>query len=180
MLKDVERKGGEDYRNGRDVTGEDYLTDFGFREGEFGNWLNQNDRQESLNSGYDALKDLARALNISDKDVALKGKLAIAFGFRGHGDALAHYEPLREVINLTKMKGAGFLGHEWIHAMDDFIGNRLGFSGMLSENGYREDCPESFQKLMRAIKSRPDTQENRKERVEKRTGRLLQRTLKKD
>lgn len=167
MLKDVERIGGEDYRNGRDVTGEDYLKTFGFRGGEFGNWLNDNERQHSLNFGYDSFKDLAKALDISDKDAALDGHLAIAFGARGHGGALAHYEPARQVINLTKMKGAGSLGHEWIHAMDDYVGKSLGYNGMLSETGKRQKgYPESFKKLMDTIKYHPNTPESWRRHLE--------------
>lgn len=67
-----------------------YLDTFGFRGGEFGNWMNQNDRQTSLNMGFEALKDLASALKISDKDIAYQGTLAIAFGARGSGNAAAH------------------------------------------------------------------------------------------
>ena len=87
---------------------------FGFRGGEFGNWMNQNDRQASLNMGFEALKDLAAALQVSDRDIAYQGTLAIAFGARGSGNAAAHYEPLRKVINLTKMQeavGGGIEGY---------------------------------------------------------------------
>ena len=162
QLAHVERVGGEDYRQGKDITGQAYLDDFGFRGGEFGNWTNQKDRQVSLNMGYDAFKDLAKALNISDRDVALDGGLAIAFGARGKGSALAHYEPMREVINLTKMRGAGSLGHEWIHAVDDYVGKKLGVQSaehghMLSECNayqYKNVIPESFTKLMDTIKYR--------------------------
>lgn len=73
----------EDYRNGRDVSGDDMMDVFGFRAGEFGNWENDNDRQTNLNMSYDALKDLAKALNINDRDISLGGKLAIAYGARG-------------------------------------------------------------------------------------------------
>lgn len=59
-------------------------------------------------------------------------KLAIAFGARGKGRALAHYEPARVVINLTKMKGAGSLAHEWGHAFDDFLGLRCGIKSIRS------------------------------------------------
>lgn len=52
--------------------------------------------------GYDALMDLAYALEIDPTDIALGNRLSIAFGARGSGNALAHYEPMREVINLTK------------------------------------------------------------------------------
>lgn len=59
-------------------------------------------------------------------------KLAIAFGARGKGKALAHYEPARVVINLTKLKGAGSLAHEWGHAFDDFLGLRCGTKGVMT------------------------------------------------
>lgn len=121
------RRDGEDWRGGREMEGQNYLDTFGFRGGQYGNWLSQNDRQESLNMGFDALLDMAAALQISNRDIALDGQLAIAFGARGHGNAAAHYEPDRQVINLTKMKGAGSLAHEWWHALDDAIGSRLGF-----------------------------------------------------
>ena len=68
-----------------------YLDTFGFRGGEFGNWMNQKDRQASLNMGFEALKDLAAALQISDQDIAFGGKLAIAFGARGSGNACLLY-----------------------------------------------------------------------------------------
>ena len=73
------KRTGPDYRNGVEITGQHYLDTFGFRGGEFGNWMNQNDRQTSLNMGFEALKDLASALKISDKDIAYQGTLAIAF-----------------------------------------------------------------------------------------------------
>ena len=97
------RRTGPDYRSGQEITGQHYLDTFGFRGGEFGNWMNQNDRQASLNMGFEALKDLAAALQISDQDIAFGGTLAIAFGARGSGTAAAHYAPLRKVINLTQL-----------------------------------------------------------------------------
>lgn len=135
-------RNGEDYRNNKDITGTDMLETFNFRGGEFGNWLSDNDRQQSLNFGYDALLDLSKALSISPTDISLGGKLSIAFGSRGSGNALAHYEPDREVINLTKLKGAGSLAHEWGHALDDIIGKQLGLSGFLTEN-YKFSDPSS-------------------------------------
>lgn len=118
QLKNIKREGLEDVRKGADIIGERYLEEFGFRGGEFGNWMSENDRQESLNMGYEALCDLADALQIEKRDIALGGSLAIAFGARGRGNAMAHYEPMQEVINLTKMRGAGSLAHEWGHAFD--------------------------------------------------------------
>ena len=150
------KRTGPDYRSGTEITGQHYLDTFGFRGGEFGNWMNQNDRQTSLNMGFEALKDLAAALKISDKDIAYQGELAIAFGARGSGNAAAHYEPLRKVINLTKLHGAGSLAHEWWHGLDDYLGTKLGAKGMLSEQP-RLYAP--FQKLIDTMKYKPETQE---------------------
>lgn len=138
QLKNISRTG-EDYRNGKNITGEDMMKTFNFKGGEFGNWLNDNDRQESLNYGYDALLDLSKALSISPADISLGNRLSIAFGSRGSGSALAHYESDREVINLTKMKGAGSLAHEWGHALDDIIGKQLGLSGFMSQKAKYND-----------------------------------------
>ncbi|MDE6993895.1 MAG: hypothetical protein K2P41_05660 [Lachnospiraceae bacterium] len=155
QLADV-RRTGPDYRGGVEITGQHYLDTFGFRGGEFGNWMNQNDRQTSLNMGFEALKDLASALQISDKDIAYQGTLAIAFGARGSGNAAAHYEPLRKVINLTKMHGAGSLAHEWWHGLDDYLGTKMGAKGMLSEQP-RLYAP--FQKLIDTMKYKQATPE---------------------
>lgn len=121
QLKNICREGGVNYRQDFNVAGEDMLRDFKFKGGEFGNWESQNDRQTNLNMSYDAFRDLAIALNIKVEDVSLGGKLSIAYGSRGHSSALAHFEPARNVINLTKMKGAGSLAHEWGHAFDFYI-----------------------------------------------------------
>ena len=125
VLEKVERDG-PDYRHYANVFGDDYMETFGFRAGEFGEWLTQDERRNAMNHGYDALKDLADILDIDDKGISFYGKLAIAFGSRGIPNALAHYEPLRTVINLTKLKGAGCLAHEWFHALDDAIGSHTG------------------------------------------------------
>ena len=138
QLATIERTG-IDYRNGRDVTGDDYLEVFKFKGGEFGNWLNQNDRQESMNMAYDAMLDLAQVLGISNSDISLDGTLSIAFGSRGRANTAAHYEPLRHVINLTKMNGAGSLAHEWFHALDFYIGELKGSTKAITEEANSND-----------------------------------------
>ena len=125
QLAHVHRDGLPDYRGGKDATPEMMMERFGFRAGEFGNWTNQDDRQQSLNHAYDAFVDLAAALKIPDKAMSLDGTLALAFGARGKARAAAHYEPERVVINLTKMNGAGSLAHEWFHALDNYILDRM-------------------------------------------------------
>lgn len=155
QLESVHRTG-RDYRNSNstDIEGEDYMQTFGFRGGEFGNWVNQAERQVSLNYGFDALMDLADVLGIEPSSIALDGRLAIAFGARGHAGAAAHFEPEREVINLTKMNGAGSLAHEWLHALDYIGGKLLGQQKSMIEGKYKLDIPELTQ-LIEDMKSKP-------------------------
>ncbi len=147
---------GVDYRNGKDVTGDDIMNVFGIRGGEFGNWLSDADSQQSLNHFYDSMMNVAYALEIDPKDISFNGKLAIAFGARGSGNALAHYEPLRRVINITKMRGAGSLGHEWIHALDNEGADHFGkFKNsshkFLSEFSRYEGATKEMLDLMKTI-----------------------------
>ena len=69
--------------------------------------------------------DLADVLGIKDDQVSLNGRLALAIGARGHGGALAHYEPVERVINITKFRGGGSLGHEWFHSFDNMIAEAI-------------------------------------------------------
>lgn len=154
QLENVERIANSE--NSTEVTGDMYLKTFNFRGGEFGNWMSEKDRQYSLDYGYDALCDLATALGIEKSDIGLDGKLAIAFGSRGSGNALAHYEPLREVINLTKMKGAGSLAHEWAHALDNIVSKSIGKKGYLT---YGDSGVKSMDELLKKMKFREATKE---------------------
>jgi uncharacterized protein YcfJ len=106
--------------------GQDFLDAFGFRGVEFGEWNDQDERQEVLNHAYDGLLDLAELLNVPPKALSLNGDLALAFGSRGRGlsSAKAHYERDYGVINLTKLTGAGSLAHEWYHALDHYLGRQ--------------------------------------------------------
>jgi hypothetical protein len=120
---------GKDYRGGKDVTPEMFSETFGFRGVQFGNYVEQQRRQEDLNEAYDALIDLADILNIPARAISLSGQLGIAFGARGSGGknaAAAHYESSEIVINLTKGNGPGSLAHEWFHAVDSYFSRMRG------------------------------------------------------
>jgi hypothetical protein len=125
-LASISQDGFHDYSEGRDLTGEDFLKDFGLRGVEFGNWVDQKERRAVVKMGYNALHNLAKALDIPPTSIGIGGRLALAFGSRGLGGmkASAHYEPHRAVMNLTRMHGAGSLAHEWFHAFDD-LGQRV-------------------------------------------------------
>ena len=154
-LETIERTG-PDYRHGRNCDEISWQKAYAFRGVEFGNWTSQKVRQLSMNYAYDALKDMAHILEIEDKDIAFEGRLALAFGARGISYASAHYEPLREVINLTKFNGAGCTAHEWCHAMDDILAKHCGItSGHLASEATCEEkkkLPDSFNKLVKALK----------------------------
>lgn len=83
--------------------------------------------------------------------------LAIAFGARGSGRALAHFEPSRNVINLTKMKGAGSLAHEWGHAFDFNVGQLCGCLSMYTRDArYMGSSPiaKAFDSVIHKMKYR--------------------------
>lgn len=110
-----------------DVKGDQFIKTFGFRGVEFGNWNNQLERQRVMNHAYDAMHDMAEVAGLDPKAMSLDGKLGLAFGARGHGGegaGRAHYERNYGAINLTKMKGAGSLAHEWMHALDHFLARK--------------------------------------------------------
>ena len=125
-------------KNATKTTGEDILKNFGFRGGEFGNWVKQNERQEFLNYVQDAFTDLSIALDIAPESLGQNGQMSIAFGARGQGltGAVAHFEPIKKVINMTKLKGAGSLSHEYGHSLDNYLSRLSGYNdnGMATTN----------------------------------------------
>jgi hypothetical protein len=126
---------GVDHRAGGNVTPETFLALFAPYGVEFGNW--QTDRHACLNRTTDALLDLAQVIRWQPAAITFHGRLALAFGARGHGKAAAHYEPGRRVINLTKTAGAGCLAHEWFHAFDHAATSLEGGSGYTGTAGLR-------------------------------------------
>jgi hypothetical protein len=116
---------GPGWRDGN-VTPEAFMETFGFRAGEFGHWVSGAERQAALDGAFDGLMDMASVFKMEPKQLGLNGTLAIAFGARGRGgQAAAHYEPGRRVINLTKTQGAGALAHEMGHALDHYLRDAL-------------------------------------------------------
>lgn len=160
QLEKVERTG-KNYLNGRMVDDELWQKTFSFRGVEFGNWTSQKHRQVSLNMAYEALLDLAAGLEIENTDVAFNSTLGLGFGSRGYSAASAHYELDREVINLTKMHGAGCLAHEWAHALDDKIGKFYGsqFGKLASEASDKSMLPLSFRDILAAMKTADNGEE---------------------
>lgn len=149
---DNDTRKGEDYRNGKDVTAEEFANKFGFRGVQFGNWANQADRQAALNNAYDSFMDMSKIIGVSPKAMSLNGELGVAFGSRGSGAASAHYEPGEVVINLTKTRGAGSLAHEWWHALDNYFSRaanvKLGYVTSDKRLPMREEMRKAFNDLV--------------------------------
>lgn len=97
---------------------------------EFGNWVPQIERREKLGFAYSdfAFLSLLFAKFAGHKtpftNLGLRSNIGLAIGARGYGldNAAAHYEPVKNMINLTRKKGAGSLAHEYGHALDFNIG----------------------------------------------------------
>lgn len=124
MLSRLTRKGGEDYRGGLDVSEESVISTFGFSGIEYGKSMSQADRTRYLNEAYDGFMDLSKLLEVPPRALSLGGTLGLAFGSRGKGGrraALAHFEPANNAINLTRMKGAGSMAHEYGHAFANYL-----------------------------------------------------------
>lgn len=97
---------------------------FNLHSVEFGNWMNEADRQSFLYATAVTLRDMARVLGLSDAVMGMEQQLALALGARGNGGrAAAFYMPLPyHLINLTKPHGKGSFAHEWGHAVDFCFG----------------------------------------------------------
>ncbi len=127
---------------------------------EFGNWLSQQDRENYLTGLGISLFDLHQILEFSPKRIGLEGRLSVAFGARGRGRALAHFEFNTWTINLTRYSrpqpvedrsprfkranlmlidgGVGSFAHEYGHALDYFGGMKQG-GGHYSTNSMSGD-----------------------------------------
>ena len=51
------KRDGRNWRENKDIDENTLQETFGFRAGEFGNWVNQKERQSTLNNAFDALMD---------------------------------------------------------------------------------------------------------------------------
>ncbi|MBF6615592.1 MAG: hypothetical protein ITG07_02590 [Candidimonas sp.] len=167
---------GPDYRDGKSVSGEDFIRTFGFSGVEYGNWTNQKEREKHLNLAYDSMMDFVRVMGWEPMTLSLGGKLGLCIGSRGRGGsraANAHFEPVNMAINLTRMRGDGALAHEYFHAvanhygrlatgspvdMTDTFGYVLQNEGDVpppSRTGLRPEMQRAFHDLMVAIMRSP-------------------------
>ena len=93
-------------------------SDFGFKSVQFGHWMDDVTAKEHIRHTIGALEDIGTALNLDLPKLINDLGLSIAYGARGGGKFLAHYESTRNIINLTKSKGDGSFFHEFTHFLD--------------------------------------------------------------
>ena len=165
----IERKGGRSIKI--DST-EGLKQSFNLRDVQSGNWVLKDVKSAKFHVENVAmgLSDLADITGIPDNLVSLNGRLAIALGARGKGKALAHYEPVERVINITKMRGGGSLGHEWFHAFDNLIADAMTggrYNIFLSETGKMDDLTPRQKRLVRNMEYYKRWGETRNYEIEK-------------
>lgn len=102
---------------------EETLRTFQFKGFEFGNWLSQSERYDVFRAFQFCLADMYAW--IGSYNLGVKNSIGVAFGARGSRGALAHFESKNNMINMSKMKGAGSLLHEYAHAIDYTVGIHL-------------------------------------------------------
>jgi hypothetical protein len=117
---DIERVGGDSVQI---VSTEQFKDKFGLKAVQSGNWVlkDKESIEFHVQRAAEAFVDMADVTGISPELLGFGGRLGLSFGARGKGGALAHYEPVQRVINITKMKGGGSLGHEYFHALDNIL-----------------------------------------------------------
>jgi len=120
---------------------------------EFGNWVTQEERNEyavSIKTTLEQLKQIFKTENIG-----FNVQIGIAFGARGKRGALAHYEPILNMINLTRQKGAGSLAHEYGHALDynfgGFIDQNKKYTALTGGHSIARSLPDNTGLQLRAL-----------------------------
>lgn len=106
----------------------------GFRAVQSGKWVldDPDSARFHVEQTAAAMSDLSDMVGIDIGALGLNGRLGMAFGARGRGNAgfggaaAATYEPVERVINLTKQSGGGSLAHEWVHSVDNLLPELMG------------------------------------------------------
>lgn len=119
------------------------LIDMGMVRGiQWGEWVPQKERAVLVKNIFDSFQHFSEAMQITPSLAGLGNpvsaeqrdkigedglyesnftggeSLGLALGARGKSSAAAHYEPGLHAINLTRLNGAGALGHEMFHGLD--------------------------------------------------------------
>lgn len=116
---------GPDHRGGREVTFRDLKRDFGLYGLKIGSWVTGEEQRLAALRFHDALNDLMVILGGTPALISLRGTLSVHYGTGGQRGVAAHYEPGRRTLALAKNAGPGSIAHEWFHALDHHLGNKV-------------------------------------------------------
>lgn len=98
---------------------------YGFRGIEMGSWVTPEERDRAAIHFDGALEDLMAVLQGPEHLVSLRGTLGIQYGKGGRPGVAAHYRPATRQLSLAKNAGSGSLAHEWFHAFDHYMGEKM-------------------------------------------------------
>ncbi|WP_339767588.1 CLCA_X family protein [uncultured Paraglaciecola sp.] len=118
-------RNGTEHRAGADVSFHDIVKIFGFRTINIGKWVTPEEQQIAANLFFDAFCDLMDILQVPESVISLNGTLSLAFGTGGRKHSCAHYESQTKRLALAKNAGGGALAHEWFHAFDHYVCDKL-------------------------------------------------------
>jgi hypothetical protein len=129
-----------------DKVAELVIKQYKFRGLEFGNWVNQHRRIDFCLNLYTALYDLNKVLKFNN-NIGINKTISIADGARGSKGALAHYEPINNVINLSrdrrldKVNSWGYLENinEYKKTQSKFREHYSGYGSFAHEYGHALD-----------------------------------------
>ncbi|MEC7378391.1 MAG: CLCA_X family protein [Pseudomonadota bacterium] len=107
------------------VTFLDVRRRFQFRSVEICRWVTEPEKQRSAVQFYSALSDLMANLGGTESLISLRGTLALQYGIGGRPGVSAHYTPATRSFALAKNAGPGSIAHEWFHAFDHYIADKL-------------------------------------------------------
>ena len=118
-------RNGPPHRAGADVSFADIVKIFGFNSIHIGRWVSPAEQQSAANLFFDAFCDLQLLLQVPAEVISLRGTLALNYGIGGQLGACAHYQPKGRILALAKNAGGGSLAHEWFHAFDHYIADKM-------------------------------------------------------
>lgn len=134
---------GPDHRAGQEIDFVELRRRFDFRSIELGRWVTEKERRRAAGLFYDALCDLMLILQGPEMLVSLRGTLALQYGTGGRPGVSAHYDPSRRAFALAKNAGPGSIAHEWFHALDHYLADKV-FSdapaGLFASSAWLEDA----------------------------------------
>jgi len=128
-------RNGPNHRAGADVSFADIVKIFDFQRIRIGRWVTASEQQLAANLFFDAFCDLQLLLQVPAQVISLRGTLALSFGIGGRPGSCAYYQPAGRLLALAKNAGGGSLAHEWFHAFDHYIADKMFESS---------DCAGSF------------------------------------